>query len=376
MEEEDLRKVLQEKAERHQKYYKSLLELDNPEYEILPTNQENVTERNNDSIDRRRYSITKNEDNAGAGSQNSTEQKYRRRRQGVYEITGTLDYSRSRFESVKQLRDKYMAMLEKTYKYSTSYDKQSDLTEKKKSELLVVPPSSGYCSSSASGASDDEREKEKKWSQKKLPVLRSASTDSAVHSDEEESMICNWYGKKGDYEASQRSPYSPRTSVDHSNVPSKMIIPGHYVPLAINRKFSVDCVSEVPSDGVSDSRRQSCVSEGDEQHRYRYWRTPSVVVSDYSDNICGITLEDIEYIRSKRNSISPTSSLQSSCSNLNYCGSSISGLGEDYVLCKPYRKSSNCSTCSTSSDEEENSEEAGQEPSAYLKENREVSFFV
>jgi hypothetical protein len=149
-----------------------------------------------------------------------------------------------------------------------------------------------------------------------------------------------------------KSPYSPRGSIDHDNVPSRTLIESQFVPLPLDRKFS-DCVSD--SDYRNDSRRQSCFTDdGDEPPRYRYWRTPSVVVSDYSDDIMGLTLEDIEYIRNhrKENSSSPDSSLHSSCSNLNYCGSTISSLESEYVLRKPFRKSSNCSTCSTLSDEE------------------------
>lgn len=79
-----------------------------------------------------------------------------------------------------------------------------------------------------------------------------------------------------------------------------------------------------------------------------------MVVSDYSDDIMGLTLEDIEYIRNRKDHCSSAdSSLHSSCSNLNYCGSSISGIDSEYVMFKPYRKSSNCSTCSTLSDDEE-----------------------
>lgn len=130
------------------------------------------------------------------------------------------------------------------------------------------------------------------------------------------------------------------------------------MPLPLDRKFSVDCVSDIVPRSAVDSRRQSCFSEGDEHTRYRYWRTPSVVVSDYSDDIMGLTLEDIEYIRNKReHSCSPCSSMHSSCSNLNYCGSSISVIDGDYVMCRPYRKSSNCSTCSTLSDDEDNVQE-------------------
>ncbi|CAG9819862.1 unnamed protein product [Phaedon cochleariae] len=351
MENADLRRVLLEKAKKHRTYYESLVGSDfiDTMGSISPVQM--ALEVPGAEVKSSAFSSTVTIEESDPGSRKS-----RQRRRGVYEMDGTVDEpeAESKFRSVKQLREKYLGMLEKTYKH-LSLDCSSSL-DREKSELLV-PPSSGYCSSSASGASDDEREKI--WPTKKVSIRRSASSDSAVHSDEEGPVGERWGGEKKEEEigaeACLRSPYSPRGSLDHSNVPSKTIIEAHYVPLPIDRKFSIDCASEVPSDTVGDSRRQSCFSEGDsEAPRYRYWRTPSVVVSDYSDDIMGLTLEDIEYIRSKRDaSVSPDSSLHSSCSNLNYCGSAISGLDGDYVMSKPYRKSSNCSTCSTLSDEED-----------------------
>lgn len=186
----------------------------------------------------------------------------------------------------------------------------------------------------------------------KVHVQRSGSSDSAVGltpSDEEPD-------KKEDFKPIL-SPYSPRSSVDHSNVPSKTLIEAQYVPCPLDRKFS-DCGSEcVDLDSKNiDSRRHSCFTDdGDETPRCRYFRTPSVVVSDYSDDVMGLTLEDIEYFRSQRkeNSSSPDSSLNSSCSNLNYCGSTISNLDAEYILRRPFRKSSDCSTCSTLSGDED-----------------------
>uniref|UniRef100_A0A182NMU3 Uncharacterized protein n=1 Tax=Anopheles dirus TaxID=7168 RepID=A0A182NMU3_9DIPT len=117
-----------------------------------------------------------------------------------------------------------------------------------------------------------------------------------------------------------------------------------------------------PSTSVS--RRESAQSYiSDTGEGVRYVRTPSVVVSDYSDDtMCGITLEEIEYFRRhrlRRGSADCESDISaaSSCSNLNYCGSSISALeGCEYQcgLRTPERKVSDCSTCSTvSCDEDE-----------------------
>ncbi|TDG40428.1 hypothetical protein AWZ03_013155 [Drosophila navojoa] len=96
---------------------------------------------------------------------------------------------------------------------------------------------------------------------------------------------------------------------------------------------------------------QSCVSELGGMPGVRYVRTPSVVVSDYSDDItaCGISMEEMEYFRLQRSRCQRRCSLEasaaaagsiggakdesqsdvsaaSSCSNLYYCGSTISAL--------------------------------------------------
>lgn len=211
----------------------------------------------------------------------------------------------------------------------------------------LLPPPSGYCSSSASGGSDDERERH--YYDRNLHVKRCGSSDSAVGltpSDDEAPHI-NW--TETNEQKYFCSPYSPRGSVDHTNVPTKTLIESQYVQYPIDRKFS-DCVSE----GCVDSRRQSVFTDDGDDSRYRYFRTPSVVVSDYSDDMIGLTLDDIEYFRNQRkeNSSSPDSSLHSSCSNLNYCGSTISNLDSEHLLRKPYRKSSECSLYSLSGDED------------------------
>lgn len=160
-------------------------------------------------------------------------------------------------------------------------------------------------------------------------------------------------------------------------VPSKMLLEARIVelppppPLPTNinyqnsyyRRFSTNT-------DLSLSRRESLFSDlsstaGDETTatRSRYVRTPSVVVSDYSDDImCGITLEELEFFRRQRKgSIQEYGqeggddsdlSAASSCSNLNYCGSTISALDACEIidslsgLQTPERKSSSCSTCS------------------------------
>uniref|UniRef100_A0A182P4H1 Uncharacterized protein n=1 Tax=Anopheles epiroticus TaxID=199890 RepID=A0A182P4H1_9DIPT len=151
-------------------------------------------------------------------------------------------------------------------------------------------------------------------------------------------------------------------------VRSKMILEAQLIelPLATEPTTEQQAGSQQlgcpPSTSVS--RRESAQSYVSETgDGVRYVRTPSVVVSDYSDDtMCGITLEEIEYFRRhrlRRGSADCESDISaaSSCSNLNYCGSSISALdGCDYQcgLRTPERKVSDCSTCSTvSCDEDE-----------------------
>lgn len=154
-------------------------------------------------------------------------------------------------------------------------------------------------------------------------------------------------------------------------VPSKTLLEAQLIELPI-----------VPLDkemmGSSTSRRessQSGFSDGTyNDNNVRILRTPSVVVSDYSDDVVmpQITLEEIEYFRRHRLGRRFSSdgkgvdfedndmSAASSCSNLNYCGSHISildGLELNYNsgLKTPERKMSASSTCSTLSggDEDE-----------------------
>lgn len=168
-------------------------------------------------------------------------------------------------------------------------------------------------------------------------------------------------------------------------VPSKMILEARIVeiptptsPAQLNDNNKTSYFGQL-------SRRESCVSDttGDDipSNHVRIVRTPSVVVSDYSDDVlCGITLEELEFFRQQRKtSLGATLdsarssgtentdylsdiSAASSCSNLNYCGSSISLLDENYASSSvsgnptPERKLSSCSTCSTEDNNEDYSE--------------------
>lgn len=324
----DLREIIKMKADKHKEYYKK-----------LTTESDDVITRPSEVAEEMACPVIKDI------LKKPQTVSPRQRRTGVYEMK-TNQEDETIFKSVKLLRENYLAMLQKTVNSFRSEKPSKD-------DSLLLPPPSGYCSSSG-GVSDDERDKT--WNQ----VKRCGSSDSAVgHSDEENSP--QWEKKEDalSYKEAINSPYSPRGSIDHENVPSRTLIEAQFVPFPIDRKCS-DCVSDIVDfEAAGDgSRRQSCFTDdGEEQPRYRYWRTPSVVVSDYSDDILGLTLEDIEYIRSKRkeNSSSPDSSIHSSCSNLNYCGSTISSLDSEYVLRKPFRKNSNTSTCSTLSGDEDDS---------------------
>lgn len=159
-------------------------------------------------------------------------------------------------------------------------------------------------------------------------------------------------------------------------VPSKMLLEARIVEIPASQSSTIGDTTY-----CSQSRRESIVSDigPNEENRMRIVRTPSVVVSDYSDDIlCGITLEELEFFRQQRkfslgatldHCASPTStateitndtdytsdmSAASSCSNLDYCGSANEGADDSYEsfsgLGTPERKSSNCSTCSSLED--------------------------
>ncbi|XP_050068977.1 uncharacterized protein LOC126557301 [Anopheles maculipalpis] len=223
-------------------------------------------------------------------------------------------------------------------------------------------------------------------------VTRSSSSDSALGLDddlsqqEQQQMIAS-VGKVrrltlGVSDIPLRSALLPVP--EPSTLPSLTAATTEHCPTVVRSKMILEAqLIELPlADGIggtsdqsgtqqlgcppstSVSRRESAQSYiSDIGEGVRYVRTPSVVVSDYSDDtMCGITLEEIEYFRRhrlRRGSADCESDISaaSSCSNLNYCGSSISALdGCEYQcgLRTPERKVSDCSTCSTvSCDEDE-----------------------
>jgi hypothetical protein len=108
-------------------------------------------------------------------------------------------------------------------------------------------------------------------------------------------------------------------------------------------------------------RRQSAQSfqtdddESSANSQYRYWRTPSVVVSDYSDDVpyfTSVTLEELEQLQDVTSAecASGTGSV------------SGSGVYNECALRTPERKASDCSTCSTLSGDEDASCEALLQP--------------
>lgn len=154
-------------------------------------------------------------------------------------------------------------------------------------------------------------------------------------------------------------------------VPSKMLLEARIVEIPAVQPIIVSDTMHVQY-----SRRESNASEAGniEEHRMRIVRTPSVVVSDYSDDtLCGITLEELEFFRQQRKlslgaaldhcssqntSTNETTidtdyisdlSAASSYSNLDCCGSTNRGVDDNFAsgLETPERKLSNCSTCSS-----------------------------
>lgn len=361
---ERVKQVIKYKATKHSEFYRNLLNRSDGanavssvgKREMAPAvalSQTSSANAHSDSIstlsDRQTTNVDISDSN---GSQT------RSRKNGVFQMH---DEKRDdiKFPSVRGFVNKYTELINQM---DQSKKKKVHKTEETSTndEGYLVPPPSGYCSSSNN--SDDERN----WTYKKnSDVKRCCSSDSALgllQSDEERSASPNvWAEIKKDAESpSVPNPYLRRASIDHFNVPTKTLIEANIVPFPLNRKLS-ECDSIDDLEGKVDSRRQSCFTDdGDEPPRYRYWRTPSVVVSDYSDDVIGgLTLEDIEYFRNQRKSVtsSPDSSLNSSCSNLNYCGSSVSVLEGDFTLRTPSRKSSDCSTLSNFSNPDEDDDE-------------------
>lgn len=223
-------------------------------------------------------------------------------------------------------------------------------------------------------------------------VTRSSSSDSALGLDDdlsqqEQQQIIGRVGKTrrltlGVCDIPLRSallpvpeptllPTSNSSTIGTDHCPtvvrSKMILEAQLIELPLGSNPPLTDSGSTEALGClsnSISRRESAQSYVSDSgvDGVRYVRTPSVVVSDYSDDtMCGITLEEIEYLRRHRLRRPSTDcdsdiSAASSCSNLNYCGSSISALeGCDYQcgLRTPERKVSDCSTCSTLSQDEE-----------------------
>lgn len=137
--------------------------------------------------------------------------------------------------------------------------------------------------------------------------------------------------------------------------------------VSLDRRMSE--VDSVEGTEGGQERRESCLTDDDEPG-YRYLRTPSVVVSDHSDDPAlassSITLEEIERFRKeyaeRQNSIGDSSSDCSSWSNV--C-STISALDAEFVLRTPERKASDCSSCSTLSGDEETCDQILQDVCTY-----------
>lgn len=133
----------------------------------------------------------------------------------------------------------------------------------------------------------------------------------------------------------------------------------------VNDAFRYSSLSRINYNTTGSSSDIDAIDEHNQPH-IRYVRTPSVVVSDYSDDImCGITLEEIEFFRQQRvrrgsiqdrDRFGSNLSAASSCSNLDYCGSTISAMDAMELstsgLLTPEHPNSECSSCSTASCED------------------------
>lgn len=288
----------------------------------------------------------------------------------------------------------------------------------RKSSNSSLTADEGYLAMASpySSSGEDEDNRNGNHLAKHERVERSASSDSALGLDED--ILANGMADLPTRRNIQRRmtltvsdiplrpallPVAEPTSLPDSPLPVTEFIPSTgQSPVVVPSKMLLEArVVEIPSPLPSPSpmlsnseftkfsyfdptsRRESNVSDCDDiVNRVRIVRTPSVVVSDYSDDVlCGITLEELEYFRQQRklslgatlDCSSPYSSATdnthdtdylsdlsaaSSCSNLNYCGSTISVLDDNYTMVSglqtPERKLSNCSTCSTPSGVEDN----------------------
>lgn len=256
--------------------------------------------------------------------------------------------TRVTFPSVEKLIKNYTSMIEQQTKnlLDTKLDKPKTVEE-------CVTPTSDYDGS-------------------KNNVSRCCSSDSAVGllpSDEDISQtspitteaLTAFHNKvhRSHSLDMQKCRKSAKWLEQQCHVPTRMLLEEQFIeyPYADN---------DYDFDAKFASRRQSLATtltddiDGDGNPRCRYWRTPSVVVSDYSDDVQGLMqLDDIDFYNNGRkdsNFSSSECSLNSSCSNLNYCGSNISILDADYNqvgTLRIDRKGSDCSSCSTLSGDDD-----------------------
>lgn len=259
-------------------------------------------------------------------------------------------------------------------------------------DMNCSPLSDEGCSTNISpysSSSEDEGKSANKLMCSKIDrdkVTRSASSDSAVGLDDETEQETMPYKSVrratltvtdiplrpallpvAEPTSLPESPTNVNISFDSSlpPVPSKMLLEARIIEIA-----SIIQPDDKSAEQMNSRREssQSHLSDTGEENRIRYVRTPSVVVSDYSDDVmCGITLEEIEFFRRqrlRRGSIQEIDrydsdmSTSSSCSNLNYCGSTISAIDamemyQSSGLETPHRKTSACSSCSTYSGDED-----------------------
>lgn len=198
-------------------------------------------------------------------------------------------------------------------------------------DMLKAPANNHSRTSKTSETSDEE-------------APRPRSRDSAVELDETPAptptptlltdalrTLADDMCHSGEHNPYDKSEYCEEHCCYH--IRSKMILQAQYV----DEPFEEKCFEEtdVFAPEGKQIRRPSTFSwDGDEAGRVRKVRTPSVVVSDYSDDVhAGITVEELEYFRSHIEAGSPSSG-RSSCSNLDSrCGSQLSVLDLEDSRC-------------------------------------------
>ncbi|EDW75250.2 uncharacterized protein Dwil_GK20071, partial [Drosophila willistoni] len=315
-------------------------------------------------------------------------------------------------QNIKELINKFQAMIVKEKQQQEMSAKEQKIETTKLEEKRIMTADEGMPLSGLSPYSSDNEEaitgtgQRRNNNNNKPKVTRCSSSDSALGLEVDDAAM----------EVTPPPPTQRRMTLTVTDLPLRPALLPLAEPTALpdspltsptsttqaaagipTKVLLEERMVPAPVTGGSSSRRestQSCLSDLGGLAGVRYVRTPSVVVSDYSDDItaCGISMEEMEYFRLQRAKGQRRCSLEagasatgsavvggmgkdegqisdvsaaSSCSNLYYCGSTISALdgGECIVngvrVALAGRKSSSTtqSGSGSSSAEEEDDEE-------------------